>query len=124
MWPWPVYMCCEEVRCLQVGDTAQELSLWDRPEDMNHTRPSFSVNPEVPGADVMAHTAAALAAASAVLGGQDALYAEQLLNAAQSLYRLASANEGLSSSSAAPNATVGSLYMSQHIPYTCLDRLT
>ena len=94
-----------------MGNTAKELSLWDRPEDMNYTRPSFSLSPEAPGADVMAHTAAALAAASAVFGGQDAVYAGQLLEAAQSLYLLASANEGLSSNSVAPNATVGSLYM-------------
>ena len=95
--------------CCQVGGTAQELSFWDRPEDMNRTRPSFSVSASAPGADVMAHTAAALAAASAIFGGRDAVYAGQLLDAAQSLYHLAAANEGLSSQSIAPNATVGLL---------------
>ena len=92
-----------------MGDTTQELSLWDRPEDMNHTRPSFSVSPSAPGADVMAHTAAALAAASAVFQRRDAVYARQLLDAAQSLYHLAAANEGLSSQSITANATVSLL---------------
>ena len=85
--------------------------MWERPEDMSHRRPSFSVGPGAPGADVMAHTAAALAAASVVFAGQDAAYAGQLLGAAQSLYLVAAAHEGLSSTSL-PNATVSFLYMS------------
>ena len=54
----------------------------------------------------MAHTAAALAAASVVFRRQDAIYAGQLFDAAQSLYLLAAANEGLYSDNFAPDSQV------------------
>ena len=84
----------------------QEINEWERSEDMNYLRPTFVVSPSAPGADVMAHTAAALAAASVIFGTQDARYSVQLLDAAQSLYLLAAANEGLYSDNFAPNAAV------------------
>ena len=84
----------------------QELHVWDRPEDVNYTRPIFVVSAAAPGADVMAHTAAALGAASAVFSKEDPVYAGLLLTAAESLYSLAAANEGLYSDNFAPNAKV------------------
>ena len=90
----------------QVGNMDLELHEWARPEDISYPRPTFIVSPAAPGADVMAHTAAALAAASVVFEAQDAIYAGQLLDAAQSLYILAAANEGLYSDNFAPNAKV------------------
>ena len=84
----------------------QELHVWDRPEDVNYTRPTFVVSAAAPGADVMAQTAAALGAASAVFSKEDPVYAALLLIAAESLYSLAAANEGLYSDNFVPNAKV------------------
>ena len=91
---------------MQVGNIDQELRVWDRPEDVNYTRPTFVVSAAAPGADVMAHTAAALAAASAVFSKEDPVYAGLLLIAAESLHSLAAANEGLYSDNFVPNAKV------------------
>ena len=54
----------------------------------------------------MAHTAAALAATSVVFSSEDSIYAGQLFDAAQSLYLLAAANEGLYSDNFAPDSQV------------------
>lgn len=73
---------------------------------MTYARPTYTVGPAAPGADIMAHTAAALAAASVVFRGQDAVYAGQLFDAAQSLYLLAAADEGLYSDNFPPGSQV------------------
>lgn len=52
-------------------------------------RPSFKVGPQHPGSEVAAGTAAALAAASIVLGDSDPAYKEELLTHAQQLFQFA-----------------------------------
>lgn len=46
----------------QVGDPYIDHAYWGRPEDMAMDRPAFKLTPESPGSDLVAETAAALAA--------------------------------------------------------------
>jgi hypothetical protein len=97
---------------VQVGIMDLELKLWTRPEDMMQVRPTFVVSPQAPGADLMGHTAAALVVASAALSSahtaaSDGQLAAAALEAAEQLYLLAAANEGLYSDNFVPNSQVG-----------------
>lgn len=76
---------------------------------MTQGRPTFVVNPQAPGADLMAHTAAALAAASSALSRAAdapglATLAAAALDTARDLYVLAIANEGIYSNAFPPNS--------------------
>jgi hypothetical protein len=78
-----------------VGNWSDDRVYWGRPEDVNlnrTTRPVFTVNINSPGADVVAQTAAALAAASLVLDAVDEAgseYQAKLVRHAKWLYGLA-----------------------------------
>ena len=48
----------------QIGDPAVEVNIWDSPENLNVDRPSYKLDPNNPGTEVVAETAAALAASS------------------------------------------------------------
>ncbi|KAK6964934.1 endoglucanase 4, partial [Biomphalaria glabrata] len=45
-----------------VGDPYLDHTYWGRPEDMDMERPAYKLTPEAPGSDVIAETAAAMAA--------------------------------------------------------------
>ena len=78
----------------QVGDAAVDHQYWGRPEDMTMPRPAYSIDPENPGSDLAAETAAALAAASILFRATDAAYADQLLDNARQLYTFADTYRG------------------------------
>ncbi|EEC78672.1 hypothetical protein OsI_18802 [Oryza sativa Indica Group] len=63
----------------EVGDGDSDLSCWERPEDMTTSRQAFRVDPQHPGSDLAADTAAAMAAASIVFRGTYPDYANLLL---------------------------------------------
>lgn len=48
----------------QVGDGGSDHDCWQRPEEMTTPRPVYKIDPQKPGSDLAAETAAALAAAS------------------------------------------------------------
>ena len=50
----------------QVCDGELDHAYWGRPEDMTMERPSYKIDPNCPGSDLAAETAAALASASIV----------------------------------------------------------
>ncbi|VAI84935.1 unnamed protein product [Triticum turgidum subsp. durum] len=60
---------------VQVGDAFRDHSCWERPEDMDTPRTVYKVDPQHPGSDVAAETAAALAAGSneVALGASDSI---------------------------------------------------
>lgn len=70
----------------QVGDPALDHKCWLRPEDGNLSRPSLKLNATVPGSEVAAETAAAMAAASIVFKGDNATYAATLVSHAEQLF--------------------------------------
>jgi hypothetical protein len=70
---------------VQVGDGDSEHSCWERPEDMDTPRASYSVDASRPGSDVASETAAAQAAASVAFRFRqlDAGYSAYLLGHAE-----------------------------------------
>ncbi|MGD1952962.1 MAG: glycoside hydrolase family 9 protein [Leptolyngbyaceae cyanobacterium] len=78
----------------QVGDAAIDHQYWGRPEDMTMPRPAYSIDPDNPGSDLAAETAAALAAASILFRSTDAAYADELLDNARQLYAFADSYRG------------------------------
>lgn len=80
---------------VQVGDTDMDHAYWGRPEDMTMARPCQVANNNVHGADIAAGTAAALATGAIVFRDKgDNSYANQLLNAAKSVYNFAKYHRG------------------------------
>ncbi|CAH9137821.1 unnamed protein product [Cuscuta epithymum] len=79
---------------IQVGDAEHDHSCWERPEDINNDRPLIQVNASVPGTDVAAETAAAMAAASLVFKSTDAEYSTLLLKHAKQLFTFADKYRG------------------------------
>lgn len=73
----------------QVGDPKADHSCWERPETMSEKRPLKQVNSKIPGTDVAAETAAAMAAASMVFKSIDSKYSDSLLQHAQQLFTFA-----------------------------------
>jgi endoglucanase len=71
---------------MQVGDPAIDHVCWFRPENANATRPSLKVDPTLPGSEVAAETAAAMAAASLVFRATNATYADLLVSHAKQLF--------------------------------------
>uniref|UniRef100_A0A0D9WDV8 Endoglucanase n=1 Tax=Leersia perrieri TaxID=77586 RepID=A0A0D9WDV8_9ORYZ len=63
----------------EVGDGDTDHSCWQRPEDMTTSRQAFRVDPQHPGSDLAAETAAAMAAASIVFRAAYPGYANLLL---------------------------------------------
>lgn len=74
---------------MQVGDPEIDHQCWNRPEDMNETRPLTVLNISVPGTEVAAETAAALASASLVFKKTDTTYSSSLLKHSQQLFTFA-----------------------------------
>ncbi|XP_039128702.1 endoglucanase 17-like [Dioscorea cayenensis subsp. rotundata] len=64
---------------VQVGDANSDHACWERPEDMDTPRTVLKIDPQNPGSDVAAETAAALAAASIVFRRSDPSYSKLLL---------------------------------------------
>ena len=71
---------------MQVGSYAIDATYWGRPENMKLQRPAYEVTQSAPGSDLLASTAAALAAASMVFQPTNQTYATQLISTAEALY--------------------------------------
>lgn len=79
---------------VQVGNGAQDHSVWGRPEDVKGPVPVYEVTPAAPGSDAVGAMGAALAAASVAFKKVDPQYSEKLLAASLKAYRFASSNQG------------------------------
>ncbi|KAK6256859.1 hypothetical protein QUC31_000318 [Theobroma cacao] len=77
-----------------VGDPEADHKCWDRPEDMTEKRPLTMVNTSVPGTEVAAETAAAMASASLVFKTADSTYSSTLLKHAKQLFTFADNHRG------------------------------
>lgn len=80
---------------MQVGDPEVDHACWDRPETMAEKRPLIQINASVPGTDVAAETAAAMASASLVYKKSDPSYSSKLLKHAEELFSFADENRGI-----------------------------
>ncbi|OMO87402.1 Glycoside hydrolase, family 9 [Corchorus capsularis] len=80
---------------IQVGDAVADHKCWDRPEKMTEKRPLTMVNTSVPGTDVAAETAAAMASASLVFKTSDSTYSSTLLKHAKQLFTFADKYRGI-----------------------------
>ncbi|CAF1040180.1 unnamed protein product [Adineta steineri] len=78
----------------QVGDGHDDHAIWSRPEDWTKPRPAWKLTPQQPGSEVLAETAAALAAASIVFRSVDPNYQSILLSHARQLYDFANQFRG------------------------------
>jgi endoglucanase len=78
----------------QVGDAVIDHKSMDTPEKMTGSRPSFKIDPNNPGTDLAAQTAASLAAASIVFRATDSKYADTLLTNAKQLFSFAETHLG------------------------------
>lgn len=76
---------------IQVGDPDIDHKCWQRPEDMTEKRPLVQINTSVPGTEVAAETAAAMAAASLVFKPP---YSSTLLKHAKQLFTFADKHRG------------------------------
>jgi hypothetical protein len=77
------------------GNTIPEAhAFWGRPEDLPGPSQVLALSAKQPGADLLAASSAALAAASTAFQDADPAYSEQLLNEARSLYGVAVDREG------------------------------
>ncbi|XBI81106.1 endoglucanase 22-like [Triticum dicoccoides] len=70
----------------EVGDGDTDHYCWQRPEDMTTSRKAYRVDKDNPGSDLVAETAAALAAASIVFRASNPHYSHILLHHAQQLF--------------------------------------
>ncbi|MEJ2694283.1 MAG: glycoside hydrolase family 9 protein, partial [Candidatus Thiodiazotropha sp.] len=75
----------------QVGAGAVDHLIWGSPEVMPHFRPAWKIDPTLPGPDLAAQTAAAMAAISLVFRADEPAYADILLQHAIELYDFAQA---------------------------------
>ncbi|KAM0832233.1 hypothetical protein ACQ4PT_065021 [Festuca glaucescens] len=83
----------------EVGDGDTDHYCWQRPEDMTTSRQAYRVDKDNPGSDLVAETAAALAAASLVFRGSSSDprhrdYADLLLRHARQLFEFADTHRG------------------------------
>jgi endoglucanase len=90
---------------VQVGNGAQDHSIWGRPEDVAGPVPVYTVTKERPGSDVVGAMGAALAAASVVFKTVDKAYSDKLLDAATKAYTFASKYPGSYSNSVSDAAS-------------------
>ncbi|CAM6123249.1 unnamed protein product [Calypogeia fissa] len=79
---------------VQVGDPNTDHQCWQRPEDMDTARTVLKVTASSPGSEVVAETAAALAAASMIFKNSNSGYATKLQNAAIELFNFADGHRG------------------------------
>jgi hypothetical protein len=87
----------------QVGDGDLDHAAWGPAETMTMARPAFKIDPDNPGTDLAAETAAALAASAILLAPSDPVCAAQLIDHAEALYAFADTCRG-KYSDAIPNA--------------------
>uniref|UniRef100_J3KZ84 Endoglucanase n=1 Tax=Oryza brachyantha TaxID=4533 RepID=J3KZ84_ORYBR len=88
---------------VQVGDANRDHACWERPEDMDTPRTVYKVDPSTPGTDVAAETAAALAAAAAlVFRKSDPAYASRLVARAKRVFEFADKHRGTYSTRLSP----------------------
>lgn len=78
----------------QVGKGGDDHSFWGPPEVMTMARPAYKVDTNKPGTEVAGEAAAALAAAHILFKGEDAAYADKLLEHARSLFNFADRYRG------------------------------
>ncbi|XP_039144847.1 endoglucanase 8 [Dioscorea cayenensis subsp. rotundata] len=74
---------------VQVGDPVKDHECWTRPENMRTPRTLYLIDEHVPGTEIAAETAAAMAASSIVFRKYDHLYSRRLLNKAKLLFEFA-----------------------------------
>lgn len=79
----------DNVLYIQVGDPDLDHKCWERPENMKEKRPLTQVNITVPGTEVAAETAAAMASASLVFKTSNSAYSSTLLKHAKQLFNFA-----------------------------------
>ncbi|CAL9112657.1 unnamed protein product [Musa textilis] len=84
----------DNVLYVQVGDPDIDHKCWERPETMIEKRPLTQVNKSIPGTDVAAETAAAMAAASLVFKTRNVTYSDLLLQHAEKLFTFADSYRG------------------------------
>ncbi|XP_019156590.1 PREDICTED: endoglucanase 10-like [Ipomoea nil] len=84
----------DNVLYIQVGDPDLDHKCWQRPEDMTESRPLTQINASVPGTEVAAETAAAMAAASLVFRSSNSEYSSVLLKHAKQLFTFADKHRG------------------------------
>lgn len=89
-----VSVCFTSSTLWQVGDPDADHKCWDRPEDMTEERPLIQINASVPGTEVAAETAAAMAAASLVFKSSDSAYSSDLLKHSKQLFTFADKYRG------------------------------
>lgn len=73
---------------IKVGDPVADHSCWVRPENMQTPRTLYKISENMPGTEIAAETAAALAASSMVFRKIDNLYSIQLLDKARMVRRI------------------------------------
>ncbi|XP_031393826.1 endoglucanase 8-like [Punica granatum] len=78
----------------QVGEPYKDHNCWERPEDMDTPRTAYSVSRQLPGSEVSAEIAAALASSSLVFRQVDPAYAKTLLDRAKSVFEFANTYRG------------------------------
>merc|ERR1719197_629679 len=78
----------------QVGDGESDHSYWGRAEEMKMHRPSYKITPNKPGSDVVAETAAALAAGSIAIKHVDPTRSKLYLKHAIELFHFANKHRG------------------------------
>jgi hypothetical protein len=71
----------------QVGNGAQDHSIWGRPEDVKGPVPAYTVSPDRPGSDVVAAMGAALGAAAVAFKDTNPAYSARLLDASIKAYK-------------------------------------
>ncbi|KAG9150786.1 hypothetical protein Leryth_002939 [Lithospermum erythrorhizon] len=79
----------------QVGDGESDHYCWERPEDMKTPRTAYKIDPENPGSDLAAETAAALAASCLAFKPYNSSYSDLLLVHAKQLFTFADRFRGL-----------------------------
>lgn len=77
-----------------MGDPEADHKCWERPETMKGKRPLTQINTSVPGTEVAAETAAAMASASLVFKEGDSAYSSTLLKHAKQLFTFANNHRG------------------------------
>lgn len=77
----------------QMGNLTIESQNWDRPWDITRDRPYYALTQSAAGADLLGPIAGALAASAiAITKEADEAYYNQLLTAAQQVYKVAAVN--------------------------------
>ncbi|KAI3927062.1 hypothetical protein MKW92_049557 [Papaver armeniacum] len=79
---------------VQVGDPYEDHKCWERPEDMDTPRTTYTIRKDLPGSEVAAEMAAAMAATSIVYKNIDPVYSAKLLKRAIMVFEFADKYRG------------------------------